>query len=180
MKKDTMIGGVMIAVAIVGAGYLYGDKIANKIGIDFHKPKAQVEEVVDKKAPDVESAKTAPSITENTSNKQSEIAADGYHQAVSNFLNAKCNTGFTFKDALNAGMKEWTVKYEDGYIRLKGKTNPVKFDSQEIVIWFKTNENYNSFDPYDYMWLSSGKKEGKGFARQYWATFCKDAYNRSH
>ena len=49
MKKETMISGVMIAVAIVGAGYLYGDKIANKIGIDLHKPKAQVEETVSKK-----------------------------------------------------------------------------------------------------------------------------------
>lgn len=44
-----MISGAMIAVAIVGAGYLYGDKIANKIGIDLHKPKAQVEETVSKK-----------------------------------------------------------------------------------------------------------------------------------
>ena len=49
MKKETMISGAMIAVAIVGAGYLYGDKIANKIGIDIHKPKAQVEESVSKK-----------------------------------------------------------------------------------------------------------------------------------
>lgn len=49
MKKETMISGAMIAVAIVGAGYLYGDKIANKIGIDLHKPKAQVEETVSKK-----------------------------------------------------------------------------------------------------------------------------------
>ena len=49
MKKETMISGAMIAVAIVGAGYLYGDKIANKIGIDIHKPKTQVEETVSKK-----------------------------------------------------------------------------------------------------------------------------------
>lgn len=36
MKKGNIISILMIVIAIIAAGYLYGDKIANKIGIDLH------------------------------------------------------------------------------------------------------------------------------------------------
>ena len=37
MKKGNIISILMVVVAIIVAGYLYGDKIASKIGIDLHK-----------------------------------------------------------------------------------------------------------------------------------------------
>lgn len=43
MKKGSIISVLMIVVAIIVAGYLYGDKIANKIGIDLHKSTKVVE-----------------------------------------------------------------------------------------------------------------------------------------
>nr|DAR06428.1 MAG TPA: THIOL DISULFIDE INTERCHANGE PROTEIN DSBG, DSBG, CHAPERONE, PERIPLASMIC, REDOX-ACTIVE.9A [Caudoviricetes sp.] len=37
MKKGNIISILMVVVAIIVAGYLYGDKIASKVGIDLHK-----------------------------------------------------------------------------------------------------------------------------------------------
>ena len=37
MKRGNVIGILMVVIAIIVAGYLYGDKIVNKIGIDLHK-----------------------------------------------------------------------------------------------------------------------------------------------
>lgn len=184
MKKGNIISILMVVIAIIAAGYLYGDKIANKIGIDLHlhKPKAQVEETIDKQDAAAKESKPVETASSPTSKPREQVEfIDGYHPAVYNFLNAKCNSGFTFKDALNVGMKEWTVKYEDdGYVRLSGKTNPTKFEPEPIVIKFKTNDKFSSFDPQVFVWLKTGKTEDKGFAREYWSGFCKDAYNRSH
>lgn len=37
MKKGSIISVLMVVIAIIAAGYLYGDKIASKVGIDLHK-----------------------------------------------------------------------------------------------------------------------------------------------
>ena len=37
MKKGNIISILMVVIAIIAAGYLYGDKIASKVGIDLHK-----------------------------------------------------------------------------------------------------------------------------------------------
>ena len=43
MRKGNIISILMVVIAIITAGYLYGDKIANKIGIDLHKSTKVVE-----------------------------------------------------------------------------------------------------------------------------------------
>lgn len=58
MDKKLLINGGLLAAAILAAGYVYSDKIANTLGIG-HKPDVQVEESVDKKED-----KTASNITE--------------------------------------------------------------------------------------------------------------------
>lgn len=37
MRKGNIISILMVVIAIITAGYLYGDKIASKVGIDLHK-----------------------------------------------------------------------------------------------------------------------------------------------
>jgi hypothetical protein len=84
MKKDNLIIAGMLAVAIIGSGYLYGDKIANKFGINTSKPKAQVEDVVDdtnekqsKSAPNQQqqpSVQSGPSLVGN-SDRSNELWA---------------------------------------------------------------------------------------------------------
>lgn len=58
MDKKLLVNGGLLAAAILAAGYVYSDKIANTLGIG-HKPDVQVEESVDKKED-----KTASKITE--------------------------------------------------------------------------------------------------------------------
>lgn len=48
MDKKLLVNGGLLAAAILAAGYVYSDKIANTLGIG-HKPDAQVEESIDKK-----------------------------------------------------------------------------------------------------------------------------------
>ena len=48
MDKKLLVNGGLLAVAVLAAGYVYSDKIANTLGIG-HKPDVQVEESVDKK-----------------------------------------------------------------------------------------------------------------------------------
>lgn len=48
MDKKLLVNGGLLAAAILAAGYVYSDKIANTLGIG-HKPDVQVEESVDKK-----------------------------------------------------------------------------------------------------------------------------------
>ena len=43
MKKGNIISILMVVIAIIAAGYLYGDKIASKVGIDLHKSTKVVE-----------------------------------------------------------------------------------------------------------------------------------------
>lgn len=43
MKKGSIISILIVIVAIIAVGYLYGDKIASKVGIDLHKSTKVVE-----------------------------------------------------------------------------------------------------------------------------------------
>lgn len=58
MKKGNIISILMVVIAIIVAGYLYGDKIANKIGIDLHKSEStKVTETTKKDEPKKEEKK---------------------------------------------------------------------------------------------------------------------------
>jgi hypothetical protein len=70
MKKENLIIGGMVAVAIVGVGYMYGDKVANKFGINISKPKAQVEETVKEDKPTKPVESSAPKADENVLTQQ--------------------------------------------------------------------------------------------------------------
>lgn len=62
MKKGNIISILMVVIAIIAAGYLYGDKIAGKVGIDLHKS---------------ESTKVAESTTKKDEPKKEEKKEEG-------------------------------------------------------------------------------------------------------
>lgn len=136
MDKKLLINGGLLAAAILAAGYVYSDKIANTLGIG-HKPDVQVEESVDKKED-----KTASKITEVKNEPVQSSMNDGPSltinptQLKNEFLTMRVkskNSARTYelRDVFSATSRNWKIDCRpDGTI-------VADFDNSEVVAEFK-------------------------------------------
>lgn len=166
MDKKLLVNGGLLAAAILAAGYVYSDKIANTLGIG-HKPDVQVEESVDKKED-----KNTSKITEvKKESVQSNVNAGpslsiNPAQLKNEFLTMRVKSKnstrtYELRDVFSATSRNWKIDCRpDGTI-------VADFDNSGVVAEFKKinghfncvrikNPSYNVF------------KEGAD-ADRYWA-----------
>lgn len=171
MKKDVLITSAMIAVAIVGAGYLYGDKIANKIGIDLHKPKVQVEESIDKKEDNKNISKTAETKSEEKIRQSPEI--DTFMSRGVKFKNSFSYTNKQILQKLFGQTLEYYAK-ENGDIVVEGVFQ-LAAEKQPMMRYVFKKDN-PMYYPIKYIEIpSQNKTMGTTDAEKYWLDMQKKA-----
>lgn len=136
MDKKLLVNGGLLAVAVLAAGYVYSDKIANTLGVG-HKPDVQVEESVDKKED-----KTTSKITEvkkeatGRSSQSNEKPAAAIKGALlkDEFLNMQCpinNHTYGLREVLSLISLNWKCDYRPD------DTIVIDLNNSAVLIEFK-------------------------------------------